>query len=189
MAEQTYQDVMESVGEYLSIDKEDTALKMKALDIAKKAHEGQLRDEGTPYIEHVLRVARMVREHGDDADVIVALLHDVVEDSDLTVKDLELEFGEEIADAVGLLTKKKDLVFRDYMEALAADSSALYVKLADRLDNIRSLEHCGKPEKVSRYLEETRGVFLPVVKNSEAAGLKRFQDLIIGIEEECRRYD
>lgn len=188
MDKYTYQDAMESVGEYLVLDQTNTELKRKALKLAQKIHAGQLRDEGTPYIDHIHRVAQMVSEHGDDIDVIVALLHDVVEDSDLTITDIESEFGEEIAAAVGLLTKRKDLSFDDYMAAIAADSTAVYVKLADRLDNIQSLKHCGKPEKVSRYLEETCGTFLPAVKKSEAASLKHFRDLIRGIEEECHKY-
>ena len=188
MDKYAYSDAMESVGEYLVLDQTNADLKNKALQLAERIHAGQFRDEGTPYIEHILRVASTVQTHGNDTDVIVALLHDVVEDSDLTVTDIESEFGEEIAAAVGLLTKRKDLSFDDYMAAIAADSTALYVKLADRLDNIQSLQHCGKPEKVRRYLKETCSTFLPAVKKSEAADLKRFRDLISGIEEECQKY-
>ncbi|MCK8059189.1 MULTISPECIES: HD domain-containing protein [unclassified Fusibacter] len=161
-------------------------LEIKAYDSSKKAHEGQLRDEGTPYFEHVERVAKQVLENCDSQAYITALLHDVLEDTDYTYDNLKKEYSEEIAKDVLLLTKKEGESFEDYMKKLVVKYAPFYIKLVDRLDNIKSLPACGSDEKISKYLKETENEFLPIAKSSRYSKLDEFDVLIKEIEAGCK---
>ena len=106
----------------------------RAIQIAVKAHAGQTRKDGTPYILHPIRV--MMRQSGLTA-MIVAVLHDVVEESDITLDDLKREgFSRDIITALRLLTRRKGVSYRDYISAIATNPLARAVKLADLEDNM-----------------------------------------------------
>lgn len=156
-----YEDLMETVGEYKDADIKAKEMVKKAFSIASIAHRGQYRDEGTQYIDHPLRVAS--RFKNDDTLKTIALLHDVIEDSDYSYEDIKDMFGEFIAQKVILLTKdktKKEFSMDSYMENIIQDFYALKVKLADRIDNINSLKFCLDQVKIEKYIKETYKYFI-----------------------------
>jgi guanosine-3',5'-bis(diphosphate) 3'-pyrophosphohydrolase len=139
----------------------------RAYEIAERAHTGQMRDEGTAYIVHPIRVAvSLVDELGIDSPKLIcsALLHDVIEDSPITREEIAEIFGEEIARIVWLLTKLEEVSLGDYLAAIegAPETGAPIVKLCDRLDNLRFLGHSPKPEKKQRYIRSTEYFYLPM---------------------------
>jgi (p)ppGpp synthase/HD superfamily hydrolase len=146
----------------------------EALTVAEVCHEGQTRDEGTPYILHPLRVGLiLLNELGvtEPEPIIIALLHDVMEDSDITGAELEARFGAEVAHAVKVLTKSKgddiSKAERDrrYMKNLAkADPVIRRIKLSDRLDNVRGLHRSPDASKRRKYWRETQNVYLPFAR-------------------------
>jgi (p)ppGpp synthase/HD superfamily hydrolase len=149
----------------------------KAIELAFHAHEGQVRDEGTPYVQHPLRVWEAFKQHRPLGETpiaryeelgCIALLHDVLEDCDVTYEQLAEEFGPFVADGVRLLTKpnvpaeQKPARDAAYFQALRqADPDIQLIKLLDRLDNLSTLSVSPKPGKLARYLEETERIFLP----------------------------
>jgi len=141
----------------------------RAYVIGEALHRGQTRDEGTPYFNHPIRVARILFEEiqvRESTILCAALLHDVVEDSQITVADLCAMFNSEIADAVRLLTKTDGIQTSEYVRAIEEESPqvAVPIKLSDRVDNLRGLPLSKKPGKREKYLEETSTYFLPLAK-------------------------
>ncbi len=121
----------------------------RALLFATEAHAGQVDKADRPYIFHPVGVAEAVAAHGEVA-MCVALLHDVVEDTDVTIEQIEAEFGPEVAGPVALLTKPvktepgspaDDGLYDAYLDAICADRIASIVKLADMRHNLSRLEH------------------------------------------------
>lgn len=154
----------------------------KAIEWSKKAHDSQLRDDGSPYYGHVERVANAVRGQCDTHAYIVALLHDVIEDSEITKEDLAVAFTDDIARDVALLTKLEGMDLETYMKGLVIKYVPFYVKLQDRLDNIKSLPHCNNPEKIKRYTQQTKEIFIPIAKGARYAKLPEFAQVISEIE-------
>ena len=158
-------------------DKDSDRIK-KAVDMATKAHEGQFRKTGEPYIVHPLAVKKILEEWGMDEDTIIAgILHDAVEDTPLTLKDIKQEFGESVAFLVDGVTKlstarngmrdidtylpaTKDNFLR-LMIALGDDIRVLIIKLADRLHNLRTLSAL-PPDKQKKIAKESLEVFAPL---------------------------
>lgn len=144
-----------------------------AFEFARQKHEGQFRKSGEPYICHPLEVAKLVVEFGFDNDsVIAALLHDVVEDTEVTHDDLKSKFGEEIANLVDGVTKLGKIPYSSREEqqmeylrkmffAMAKDIRVILIKLADRLHNMRTLGACDS-EKQLRISLETIEIFAPL---------------------------
>ena len=161
----------------------DTALLRKAYDYSLQAHEGQKRKSGDPYFVHPASVARVITELKlDTASVCAGLLHDVVEDTLATISDIEREFGPEVAQLVDGVTKlskinftsKEDRQaenFRKMVVAMARDIRVLLIKLCDRLDNMRTLEHM-KPESQERIARETMDIYAPLANR---LGIARFK--------------
>ena len=151
----------------------DLALVRRAYDFAAHAHDGQTRKSGDPYVTHPLAVARIISELKlDVASVCAGLLHDCVEDTSATVEQLGEEFGKEIAYLVDGVTKLGKLPystreeqqaenFRKMLLAMARDIRVILVKLCDRLDNMRSLNHL-PPEKQERIAAETMQIYAPL---------------------------
>ncbi len=146
----------------------------RAFDYAKSKHEGQLRKSKEPYIIHPRDVAITLAEYEVDPNTIVAgLLHDILEDTDTTYEEIKSEFGEEIADIVEGLTKLKQLQYQNskvqqqaknhqkMVLAMAKDIRVILVKLADRLNNMRTLAFLSD-EKQSRISRETLDIFVPI---------------------------
>jgi guanosine-3',5'-bis(diphosphate) 3'-pyrophosphohydrolase len=149
------------------LDEQDVARVLRSYEVAREAHSGQTRDEGSPYIVHPIRVAvSLVDELGLYSSKLIcsALLHDVIEDSELTRDDIARLFDEEIAEVVWLLTKLEDVRLPEYLARIeaAADTGAPIVKLCDRLDNMRSVVHTPKLEKKRRYIRTTEELYLPL---------------------------
>jgi GTP pyrophosphokinase len=153
------------------------------------AHEGQLRKSGDPYFIHPVSVAAIITDLKlDVASVCAALLHDVVEDTPVTGADLDREFGSEISFLVDGVTKlskinfnsKQDQQaesFRKMVVAMARDIRVLVVKLCDRLDNMRTLEHMSEDGQ-ERIARETMDIYAPLANRLGFAPFKNeFQDL------------
>jgi len=156
----------------------ERALIEKAYTAAEKAHAGQKRASGEPYIQHCLNVALILAELHLPPPVIAAgLLHDTVEDTSLTLNDLRRNFGEEVAKLVDGVTKLAQLPrvskegnlpidqhkesLRKTFLAMSDDVRVVLIKLADRLHNMRTLAHL-KPEKQQRIARETLEIFAPL---------------------------
>lgn len=146
---------------------EQVAQVYRAYEVAYQAHAGQTRDEGTPYIVHPIRVAvSLVDELSLYSPTLVcsALLHDVIEDSDITREDVGQMFGEQIAEVVWLLTKLEEVSLAQYLVCIeaAAHTGAPIVKLCDRLDNLRSIVHSPRIEKKRRLIRTTEELYMPL---------------------------
>ncbi len=152
----------------------DEGLLNKAYIFSMKAHGDQTRQSGDAYFTHPLAVAAILTElRADPATVATALLHDVVEDTDVTIDEIQAQFGDEVARLVDGVTKisrielrdeasKQAENFRKLVVAMADDVRVLLVKLADRLHNMRTLHHIQKPEKRRRIAKETMEIFAPL---------------------------
>jgi guanosine-3',5'-bis(diphosphate) 3'-pyrophosphohydrolase len=170
--ERTYEHLAAALSARL--DLAQMALIRRAYEVAEAVHATQMRDEGTPYILHPLRVAVALVDELDIIEptlICSALLHDVIEDSPdyyahgpVTRADIALWFGEEIAEIVWLLSKFADVTLPAYLAAIeaAAATGAPLVKLCDRLDNLRSLARSMKVDKIRRYIRTTEIFFLPM---------------------------
>src|SRR3954452_18732122 len=164
-------DLIERVKRYNPATSE--ALLNRAYVYAMKAHGEQLRASGDPYFSHPLEVAAILTDHKlDDATIVAALLHDTIEDTEATRAEIDQLFGKDIGHLVEGLTKLKrlDLVSREAKQAenlrklllaIAEDVRVLLVKLADRLHNMRTLDHM-PPEARRRNAEETIDIYAPL---------------------------
>jgi GTP pyrophosphokinase len=146
----------------------------RAYQVASEAHEGQLRGSGEPYITHPLAVAHYLAGLQLDAETIAAgLLHDVPEDTDVTIGEIEKRFGREVARLVDGVTKLSKFGsarsveeqqaenIRKMFLAMAEDVRVVVIKLADRLHNMRTLEYL-PPEKRSRIARQTMEIYAPL---------------------------
>ena len=161
----------------------DLELVRRAYDFASRAHEGQTRRSGDPYVTHPVSVAEIIAELKlDIASVCAGLLHDCVEDTTATVEQLTTLFGKEIAFLVDGVTKLGKLPwstkeeqqaenFRKMLLAMARDIRVILVKLCDRLDNMRSLHHL-PPEKQERIAAETMQIYAPLANRLGIAWIK-----------------
>lgn len=128
----------------------------KALSIATAAHEGQVDKGGKPYIEHPIYVASLVNS---ESEKIVALLHDVIEDTDITLKDLYHQgFSKHILIAVDAITKRSNEGYTEYLERLCQNSIAISVKIADMTHN-SDISRISNPtvkdyDRVKKYQEK-----------------------------------
>jgi GTP pyrophosphokinase len=151
----------------------DIDLINRSFAFAEKNHVGQLRRSGDPYFVHPASVANIIADMRlDAASVCAAVLHDLVEDTGVTTEEIASEFGEEVAFLVDGVTKlgkinftcredRQAESFRKMMVAMARDIRVLLVKLADRLDNMRTLEHM-KLESQERIARETLEIYAPL---------------------------
>ncbi len=154
----------------------DPALIDDAYSVALKAHEDQKRDDGEPYITHPLAVASILAGYRlDCASIITALLHDVVEDTSVTLAMVQKRFGPEVAGLVDGVTKltrlelqsdrtKQAENFRKLVLAMSKDIRVLIVKLADRLHNMRTIGAIGAAHKRQRIARETMEIYAPLAE-------------------------
>ncbi|RKX25903.1 MAG: hypothetical protein DRP47_09040 [Candidatus Zixiibacteriota bacterium] len=145
----------------------------KAYEFSNNAHAGQMRMSGEPYVKHCLEVAFILAEqHMDSTTLAAGLIHDVVEDTEITIEQIRSEFGDEIADLVDGVTKiglvkyksreeRQAEYFRKMLLTMARDIRVILIKLADRLHNMRSLDSLS-PEKQHRIAQETRDIYCPL---------------------------
>ena len=165
------QEILDNVAAHHSAD--DVELVRKAYIYAAAAHAGQTRLSGEPYLSHPLAVAYTLSEMRMDGPTVAAgLLHDTVEDTRATIEEIDEQFGEEVADIVDGVTKISMLTFdskeeqqaeniRKMILAMNEDMRVLFVKLADRLHNMRTLDF-QKPEKQRRIAQETMDIYAPL---------------------------
>src|SRR5690625_1503439 len=147
----------------------------RAYEVARRAHEGQMRRSGDPYITHPVSVATILAELGmQPAVLIAALLHDTVEDTDYTLEELTKEFGEEVAKLVDGVTKLDKVSYGDAAEAetvrkmvvaMARDIRVLVIKLADRLHNARTWKFV-PIASAQRKARETLEIYAPLDRKS-----------------------
>jgi GTP diphosphokinase / guanosine-3',5'-bis(diphosphate) 3'-diphosphatase len=152
---------------------DDASLIRKAWDFCVKHHAGQVRASGEPYIVHPLEVAEVLAEMKLDAAAIAAgLLHDSVEDTPATSEEIEAEFGDQVAHIVEGVTKIDKIQFanredrqaenvRKMLLAMVSDVRVVLIKLADRLHNMRTLEHL-KPDRREAIARETLDIYAPL---------------------------
>ncbi len=165
----------------------------KAYQFSEKAHAGQIRRSGEPYISHPLNVAGILADLQLDIDTIVAgLLHDTVEDTAVTLEDVKREFGETVATLVDGVTKIGQMNFRNSFDkqgenirkmiiAMGKDVRVVLVKLCDRLHNMRTLNHMPY-EKQERIAQETLEIYCPLAGRIGISALK------VELEDLCFRF-
>ncbi len=164
-------------------DRLDIALLERAYQFSALAHRGQKRLSGDAFVSHSVEVAHiLVEQQLDTVTVAAALLHDVVEDAEITISEIEAAFGEEVAGIVDGLTKISSLRFQSSAEAqvenyrklllsVARDARVIIVKLADRLHNMRTLQHL-PADRQQRIALETREIYAPLAHRFGMAGMK-----------------
>ena len=164
-------DFLQAVSAYLK--PEDVEHIQRAVELSKSAHHGQFRKSGEAYVTHPIAVAHILTQlHLDTQAIIAALLHDVVEDTDVTTEDIAVLFGKPVADLVEGLSKLDKLQFetvadaqaenfRKMLMAMARDVRVILIKLADRLHNMRTLDSMSG-EKSLRIARETMEIYAPI---------------------------
>ncbi len=157
----------------------------KAYNFALDAHQNQKRDEGVPYIIHPVAVASILTELKlDSATITTGLLHDTIEDTNVTYETVKKEFGQEVANLVDGVTKLSALEnkasdnskaenFRKLILATSKDIRVLLVKLADRLHNMRTIHFIKDKEKIIRKAKETMEIYAPL---ADRMGMNRIRD-------------
>ena len=192
-------DFMEYIHTYLTDDECDQVL--KAFELADKAHEGQFRASGEPYIMHPLAVADILAHlQIDHITLMAALMHDVVEDTSYSKEDIEEMFGSEVAFLVDGVTKlnqfqyetKEDRQMENYRKmilAMAKDVRVVVIKLGDRLHNMRTLKHM-RSDKQKRIAKETLEIFAPLAHRLGIFNVKwELEDLSFRYLEPEKYYD
>jgi guanosine-3',5'-bis(diphosphate) 3'-pyrophosphohydrolase len=169
---------MERYAERLDIDRV-----REAYGMAVEAHAGQKRASGEDFVSHVVEVATLLAQFKlDTASLVAALVHDVVEDTPITLTEIEERFGFEVGQIVDGVTKIGRVEFRSHTEqqvenyrklllSMAQDARVIMIKLADRLHNMRTLEHLA-PDKRKRIALETREIYAPLAHRLGMAALK-----------------
>ncbi len=128
----------------------------KAIEYTTEKHEGQLRKNGSPYINHPIAVMEALREKGYDSDYQLAgLFHDLLEDTEATEEEVLALTNEKVLEAVKLVTKSEDVPEEEYIEKILKNPIAKAVKNEDRIHNLKEAMN-GDSGFVKRYLEDTR---------------------------------
>ncbi|MFN4181101.1 MAG: RelA/SpoT family protein [Candidatus Paceibacteria bacterium] len=164
------------------ITKEDKELITRAYEYGKKAHEGQKRMSGEPYFTHPIATAKILARQGMDAQTIAAgLMHDVLEDTEVSEEDMRKEFGDDIVFLVNGVTKLGTLKYRGhdrhveslrkFFMAMANDLRVVIIKFADRLHNLSTLEHV-REEKRKRIALESIEIYAPLANRLGMGKLK-----------------
>ena len=200
--EELYDELKKEIKKYHPSD--DTSLVDKAYRVAYDAHKGQARKSGEPYIIHPLCVAIILAELELDKETIAAgLLHDVLEDTIMTMDEMRAEFGDDVAHLVDGVTKLKHLHLTDSTKdpkdknadrlemqaenlrkmflAMAKDIRVILIKLADRLHNMRTLKYQSK-EAQQRIARETQDIYCPIAQRLGISKIK------IELEDLCMKY-
>lgn len=182
MSRVSIESILSKAKEYIKSE-ESLKLIYDAYVFADEKHAGQYRKSGEPFVIHVLNVAQILAElHMSPTTIAAGLLHDVVEDSGVLESELKDQFGEDVAMIVSSVTKIGALEFKDEKEYLAAnhrkifiamakDIRVIFVKLVDRLHNMRTLQF-QSPEKQKKIAQETLDVYAPIAHRLGIAQIK-----------------
>jgi guanosine-3',5'-bis(diphosphate) 3'-pyrophosphohydrolase len=166
-----------------NVERLDSELLARAYHFSDRAHAGQRRKNGDPFVTHCVEVAKILADlQLDSVTVASGLIHDVVEDTNVTLEDVEREFGREIAQIVDGLTKIGHLPmtssqerqvenYRKLLLSIAKDVRVILIKLADRLHNMRTLDFLDA-DKRARIAQETRDLYAPLAHRFGLAKLK-----------------
>lgn len=148
---------------------------VRAIDVCLAAHEDQMRKDGvTPFALHPLEVANIARSFdglfGDvgESIIVLALLHDTVEDTDLTFEEVSDSFGRQMSYALHLLTKAPGYEDQAYYEDMLNDPKSVFAKLCDRLHNLSTMAGVFSQEKALAYVAETEEYIIPLAKAARA---------------------
>ncbi len=172
-----------SLSAEVNADRLDVGLLARAYQFSDRAHAGQRRKNGDPFVTHCVEVAKILADlQLDSVTVASGLIHDVIEDTDITLEDVEREFGREIAQIVDGLTKIGHLPmtslqerqvenYRKLLLSIAKDVRVIMVKLADRLHNMRTLDYLDPPKR-ARIAQETRDLYAPLAHRFGLAKMK-----------------
>ena len=163
----------------------------KAYEFGQNKHSGQKRKSGEPYFNHCMAVAKTLAEWNMDITTIIAgLLHDTIEDTNVTIEDLKLQFGEDVSELVNGLSKIKDIEFstrrqkqaENFMKLLlsvAKDLRVIIIKFADRLHNMETIKYMSQI-KQHRIAVETRDVYAPLAHRLGMSSVKsKLDDLVL----------
>lgn len=151
----------------------DKKLIMEAVEVMKTKHKGQLRDEGTAYEIHPIRIATTLietLEMRDKDTIIAALLHDAIEDTNLTLEEIKKLFGGKVADMVSTLTRDKEQETKQekFEKTLKADLNTRTIKVCDWLDNMRSWKYIQEDSaaysKLPRWKSEAKTMYIPLAE-------------------------
>jgi guanosine-3',5'-bis(diphosphate) 3'-pyrophosphohydrolase len=176
----------------------DIAALEAACEFASAAHEGQMRKSGEPFVSHPLEVAGILAElHLDSATIVAAILHDVVEDSHVDIKEIRERFGEEVAGLVdgvtklgrikvGTLAEQQSQNMRKMLIAMAKDIRVILIKLADRLHNMRTIEFLPRDRQLDKA-RETMEIYAPLAHRFGISSLKwELEDLSFKVLEPAK---
>jgi GTP diphosphokinase / guanosine-3',5'-bis(diphosphate) 3'-diphosphatase len=173
-------DQIKSYNRFLNVDTVN-----KAYHFALEAHQNQRREEGVPYIIHPVAVAKILTDLKlDSATITTGLLHDTIEDTNVTYESVKEQFGEEVANLVDGVTKISELEnkassdskaenFRKLILATSKDIRVLLVKLADRLHNMRTIQFVKDKDKIIRKAKETMEIYAPL---ADRMGMNTIRD-------------
>ena len=177
-----FQDLLQIIRQYHPSD--DVSLLERAYAVAKEAHGDQKRHSGEPYITHPVEVAIILAElEMDKETIIAALLHDVVEDTGMTLDEVRKDFGDEVAELVDGVTKLTQIKYsadkievqaenlRKMFLAMAKDIRVIIIKLADRLHNMRTLQYMTR-EKQKEKAKETMDIYAPIAQRLGISKIK-----------------
>lgn len=147
---------------------------LKAIKVANKLHKGQKRKSGEEYIVHPLRVASsLLALKITDEDVIsTAILHDVIEDCNVTKDELVYKYGikKEVAEYVSILTKTKEMSIEEYYSNIKESPVCVLVKIADRCNNVSTMAGVFNNKEISLYVEETEKYIIPLCMYGKEVG-------------------
>ena len=172
-----------AIDDAAAMERLDADLLVRAYRFSDRAHAGQKRSSGDAYVSHCVEVAKILAElHLDSVTVASGLIHDVIEDTGVSVEEIEREFGSEIAAIVDGVTKIGNITFRSTQErqvenyrklllSIAKDARVILIKLADRLHNMQTLDYLPE-EKRRRIAQETMDLYAPLAHRFGMAKLR-----------------
>ena len=186
-----FQMILEAFSEEYQLNDEDIELLWSAYQFGEKAHQGQKRSSGNPYYEHCIQVCiQLIHWHMDIDTLIAGLLHDTIEDTSITKKDIKETFNKEISNLVAGVSKLSGLKFKDQQHrqaenlmkmflAVAKDLRVIIIKFSDRLHNMKTIHHLPK-QKQLRISSETRDLYAPLAHRLGMNSLKmEYENLIL----------